>query len=262
MIKLKRYSIITLILLVIFFYFLICKNLTVEKFDNNTNIKILCINLDKAKDRWNKVNKKFNKLGFTIERFPAINGKEVKYEEYKDLVKLEYNTDLNAQCDSKTKPGLTLKLSPGEIGCNLSHCKIWQKMVNENINKCMVIEDDIVPYDNLKNYNKYLDKVPKNWDLVYISFINTGKKNIINKEIYKPTCGFSTSGYILNLKGAKKLLKFIPMEGSTDIFLLNLFKNNYINAYVIDGVCDSSNTWGGNDSAIEHSSRNIGKYKV
>lgn len=43
------------------------------------------------------------------------------------------------------------KLSPGEIGCALSHIKIYQKMIENDIEWAMIFEDDISIRENIKS---------------------------------------------------------------------------------------------------------------
>jgi GR25 family glycosyltransferase involved in LPS biosynthesis len=231
-----------------------------ENFINN--IPIYCINLKKSINRWNNTKKQFNKLNLEIIRFDAINGADIKINNYLDKINLDYDTTLNSECDSKIKPGLKLKLSNSEIGCALSHFFVWEKMLTNNINKALIVEDDIKPSQKLKDYDKYISKMPQDWDIIYVSFINTGPKKYINKNIYIPSCGFSASGYIINLKGIKKIMKEIPIRGPLDLFLLELFRKKIINVYVIENLCDASQTWGGQTSQIEHSTRNIKKFKI
>ena len=230
-----------------------------EKFSNK--IPIFCINLDTAEKRWNKVNHKFKNLNLNIERFPAVNGKKLKKIDNNKILN-SYNTNINAICDKNIKPNMELNLSKGEFGCALSHLNIWQMIVDKNIQTCIVIEDDINPNNNFSDCFEMLNQLPSDWDIAYISFLNTGKKNYVTNNIYIPSCGFTTAGYIINLKGARKLLKTLPIVGPIDLFLLSLFRDKKINAYVLDGVCNSSNTWGGNDSSIEHSTRDLNKFTV
>jgi len=249
-------SVALTIIIVLFIYFI--TNKSTEHFI--TNMTIYCINLDKSKDRMRKINKNFKNLNLSVTRFEAIDGNNVIVDTNK--VKLDYDTNLNSLCDKNIKPGINLKLSKGEIGCIYSHYGLWEKMLDKNIEKCIIVEDDIKPNKNFNTYKKYLSKVPNDWDIIYISFLNTGKKKYVSKNIYIPTCGFSTSGYIINLKCVKKIMKKLPINRPIDLFLLELFKNKIINAYVIEGLCDASSTWGGNDSQIEHSTKNIKKYKI
>jgi glycosyl transferase, family 25 len=233
-----------------------------SKTENFTSqLPIYCINLEGADKRWNNVTSQFNDLGIEIKRFPAVNGKKLKNIDNTKILDT-YNTNVNALCDKKIKPNLTLNLSKGEYGCALSHLGLWEKIVRENIDSCIIIEDDINPNQNFSDYQSLVSNLPSDWDIAYVSFLNTGSKKFLSDKIYVPTCGFTTAGYIINIKGAKKLIDLLPIEGPIDLYLLSLFRSKKINAYVLDGLCDSTGTWGGNDSSIEHSTRNINKFSA
>ena len=36
------------------------------------------------------------------------------------------------------------ELTPGELGCSLSHIRLWEKMVKENIPEVLILEDDLL----------------------------------------------------------------------------------------------------------------------
>ena len=109
--KQKKYLLLFFLILLLIF------NLRKDKenFTNNDNftnnnlnsIPIYCINLDKATERWDKVNKKFNKLNIKINRFPAVNGKDLTNIDNREILDT-YNTTTNAKCDKNIKPNLIL----------------------------------------------------------------------------------------------------------------------------------------------------------
>ena len=247
---------IIIIFLIILF---ILYNTQKSKENFTSDIPIFCINLEGADKRWNKVTNAFNNLNLNINRFPAVNGKSLTNIDNSKILN-SYNTNVNAICDKNIKPNLTLNLSKGEFGCALSHLGLWEKIVKENIQTAILIEDDINPNKNFNDYKTLINDLPKDWDIAYVSFLNTGKKQYVKDRIYIPSCGFTTAGYIINNKGAKKLLDLLPIVGPIDLYLLSLFRSKKINAYVLEGICNSEGTWGGNDSSIEHSTRDINKF--
>lgn len=49
---------------------------------------------------------------------------------------------------------------PGEIGCSLSHRKIYKLMVENNIPLALILEDDIIPVNNFqKNINNVIEEL-------------------------------------------------------------------------------------------------------
>ena len=260
--KSSKTLIIILIILKLIYKFRYNKVVSKEKFHQGKDLSMYCINLLQSSKRYNDIINKFSKIkkynktnrNIKLKRFNAVYGKELK-EIPTNLIKLNYNTDFNAKCDGNCKQGRDLKLSGGEIGCGLSHYYLWKKIIEENLDHAIVIEDDLSPlnsfYEIFTQINK-LEMITKEWDIIYISFLNTGNKQYLTKNIFIPKCGFSTSGYIISKNGAKKLLNYLPIEGPIDVHLCNLFYHNKINAYVFENICDVNGTWGGYDSLIEH----------
>jgi len=62
----------------------------------------------------------------------AVDGKELSSAELDDV----YQSSLHS-------PKYPFSLSSGEIGCFLSHRRLWQRMVDENRSQALIIEDDV-----------------------------------------------------------------------------------------------------------------------
>lgn len=62
----------------------------------------------------------------------AVDGKQLSPAELNDVYKPNlYN------------PRYPFKLGTGEVGCFLSHRKLWQRIVDENLSQALIVEDDI-----------------------------------------------------------------------------------------------------------------------
>ena len=96
-----------------------------------------------------------------------------------------------------------------KVGCSLSHYSLWEKLINENIEKALILEDDVV----IKNpdFISIIDNIPTDaYDLIYV-----GRKKMsnnkeeqaidINSSLVKPTFSYWGCAYVLTLSGAKKL---------------------------------------------------------
>ena len=115
---------------------------------------------------------------------------------------------------------------------------LWQKLVNSDYNMFLICEDDLScnKYINKDDINKYINTV-KSWDLLYLGFhdgFNYNRKNHINNNIHKiDNLLFGTSCYLINKKGAEKLLKHsIPIIQQVDSYISFNSINGNINAYV------------------------------
>lgn len=165
-----------------------------------TDIPVFVINLDGSVDRLESAQKQLRAMGIAMERFPAIYGKSLTLQQVEDC----YDTDLN-----RTK--FRRPLSPGEIGCYLSHRALWQKMVNENIEVAIVLEDDIEVEAGFPDVIQQLRRL-QGWDMIKLSDDRDGKGDqaLPLDDTYRlvnfhkvPNC---TTGYAISLSGAKKLL--------------------------------------------------------
>uniref|UniRef100_A0A6Q2YBI8 Glycosyl transferase family 25 domain-containing protein n=1 Tax=Esox lucius TaxID=8010 RepID=A0A6Q2YBI8_ESOLU len=111
-------------------------------------------------------------------------------------------------------------LTRGEIGCFLSHYKIWKQVAELGLRRVLVLEDDVrfEPRfrSRLMTLLENVDRVRLDWDLIYI-----GRKRLQVKQpepwvegvsnLVHPDYSYWTLGYALSLQGAKKLLGAQPL---------------------------------------------------
>lgn len=95
-------------------------------------MKIYCINLRRSTDRRMKMEAELSKLPFACEFVDAVDGKALSKDEV-DKVYSKWRTRFR----------IGRGLMPGEIGCALSHLKVYRKLL-ESSDKCLFIfEDDV-----------------------------------------------------------------------------------------------------------------------
>lgn len=181
------------------------------------NIKTFVINLDKRPDRWNKFteHKEVNFLSY--ERFSAVDGSRLKPTE--QLQQIFENNDYN--------------MRKGMVGCAMSHIKLYlQLLEDKDTDTYCILEDDLdfVPdfEEKFKFCVKELDKT--DWDMLYLG--HHLWQQYIDDEVYSKTLWpkieqfnrseslkrsmGGTGGYLINKKGAEKLLEYINEHGMTN----------------------------------------------
>lgn len=127
-----------------------------ELFDN-----VYCINLDHRKDRWEECNLHFNKHNIKVERFSAINGKEV------------------------TPEGVG-KLLPGEVGVIRSNYEVVKDAKEKGYQQIVIFEDDVEMDDNFKEkFFSFYSAVPEDWSFIYMGGNHVGGLIPINDKICK-----------------------------------------------------------------------------
>ena len=128
-------------------------------------------------------------------------------------------------------------LSKNQIGCLMSHIKLWEKLVNESkSDEFIILEDDFVTDNNFNlNLQNALYELPTNYDILYL-FHHDHYNSIISKSsgkyIKKCPAMWGLIGYLVNIKTLKKLLKLIkPLNTAIDDSIINLSKRYRLNTY-------------------------------
>ena len=147
--------------------------------------KTFCINLKSRKDRWDNMKS----LSY-VERFNAVDASSSKFSLEK------YGLAFNP-CTLSDKIYFTV--NSNAFGAYLSHYTLWKKIVKENINHALILEDDINPVD--LSYLQSSNLMYKQYDLVNLSY-----KTVIPTEDKTFVRFDGAEAYILSLSGAKKLI--------------------------------------------------------
>jgi glycosyl transferase, family 25 len=118
------------------------------------------------------------------------------------------------------------KMSPSQIGCALSHIKIYKKFLKSNYDFALILEDDAKFINNLtidlknfilKNFN-YEKQIILLSELKEFYKKPIDKKN--NYEIVNVTNAFFTHAYFINKKAAKSIISFnYPVKTIADNFV-------------------------------------------
>lgn len=123
------------------------------------------------------------------------------------------------------------------IGCTLSHLKIYEDIVANNISAALVVEDDAVP-------SYPINAVLPNLDLSSVDILYINDKNCIGWEEREHSfhllsaseglCRHGTYGYLLTFSGAKKILEkfnedgiYKPIDGQLKDYSINGVLNAY-----------------------------------
>jgi GR25 family glycosyltransferase involved in LPS biosynthesis len=177
-------------------------------------MKIFIINLKHDNEKREKMKDKLNKLNIKYEFFDAIDGKNA-----------EHNGVYTGWVDSYHNRYVT----KGEIGCSLSHYYIWEKIINENIETAIVLEDDVEVLDI--NFIEKVENQNNKYDLLYLSRKKiTGEiETSINDDIATASPSYWTCAYAVSLSGVKKLKNDIFFDNiiPVDEYIPYLYSNTY-----------------------------------
>lgn len=127
--------------------------------------KVFVINLDKSKARWESMRAQLEKLSLPYERFSAVDGREISDE----LLRQHYSAELNRR-------KYYVDLSKSEIACYISHLRVCEKILSENLDYAIVLEDDVILNGSFAFVPSALDSIA-NWN--YIKLIAPFKRKKI-----------------------------------------------------------------------------------
>ena len=94
-------------------------------------MKAFAINLKSATTRRQSLEKELKKSGLHVEFVEAVNGSELTQK------------DIATLCDEDAIRRSPQWLTPGAIGCALSHLAIYRKIVSDKLPYALIIEDDV-----------------------------------------------------------------------------------------------------------------------
>ena len=136
------------------------------------------------------------------------------------------------------------------FGCALSHIKVWKKILENNDEYALILEDDVVFENNFKKeFKDIINNVPDNFDILYLGcfgcgvnykisnlglrIYGKGELKKINDKIIIPRHALATHGYIISKKGCKKILDLLlgKIFNSIDICLNDILINKNANIY-------------------------------
>lgn len=187
--------------------------------------QVYVINLDMRYERWLSTKKQLEGFGVIPQRVSAINGWKLNRGKLKQLYK------------SCVENGCFSYLTPGQLGCFLSHTSILHDALKKNYSCIWVLEDDILVINNvqeLPNIVANLDEFDPEWDLLFTDINARGNhfEEIItfeemldkgfdyslvydslfipreNEEVKRIQCRLCTHSMIISARGIKKLLDY------------------------------------------------------
>ena len=168
--------------------------------------KLYYINLDRRTDRKQKMESQINSIDClkTMERYPAIDWKDINFENEVLLDKLY----------TKKSKGyrLGISLTPGLVALHNTFAEIYKKNLFKNYGNILICEDDVV---FVKGFNEKfvesLKHLPDDWDMVHFGYI---KSDLVIKE--KVNSFYSTYDYkpgnqcfMVNKKACEVFLQYM-----------------------------------------------------
>lgn len=134
----------------------------------------VCINLDKRRDRWERMQSRFAQHNINqVVRFPALDGKTL---------------DIPPIWDD----------FPGAYGCLRSHLAVVEQARAEAKQSVLIFEDDAVlnPQVN-ERFSEYVAQLPDDWDMLLFGGIHGESQAKVSDNVLRVSSSLSTYAYAL-----------------------------------------------------------------
>ncbi|WP_243975788.1 glycosyltransferase family 25 protein [Vibrio natriegens] len=177
---------------------------------NSINPKIYVINLKRDKHKLTAIESQLNKLKLNYEIIEAFDGATLSESS------LETLTD---QGGSRSVIGRSL--TKGEVGCALSHRKIYEKLLESDNKYAIILEDDVIISSKINQLFSCDNNLPSKLDVLLLGYYNnpnTEKQSASSfwkyikigssfKCLRLIENAYGTHGYLITREGARKLLR-------------------------------------------------------
>ena len=165
---------------------------------------IFVISLARAESRRAAMRARLDKAGLRYEIVDAVDGATLAAADYGD----------NILRRDKFRRKFGREILDGEIGCYLSHYRLWQRMVTEKIPSALVLEDDADWDEDLLAVADDIDNLDWSWGVVLLSARRGGipgrelapvgdNRQLLLCDRRVPTA----AGYVISQMGAWALLQ-------------------------------------------------------
>ena len=214
------------------------------------HVFIISLPFDMA--RRSEIGKKMNDLNIEYSFFDAVYGKDLTSEEKEKISTLDFKKR------SKNDP------IDGEFGCTLSHIRLFEKMVHDEIKWACVLEDDAIIDETFKDFISKVDETKLTDDTQYILGGQDGlvyrnkvvlshfARELIGGEVFHKVISghgyvLRSCGYLISLSTASRLMKrfnegFFIIDEWAYLMREGLFSNIYLADFVHHPE-DLSNSW-------------------
>lgn len=113
--------------------------------------RIVCVNLDKRTDRWERCTELFNSIGVHVDRISAIEDSEKPWN-----------------------------------GLRLTTIKIFENAMEDHVGRLLILEDDIEWSENFPTqFIEIYEQLPLNWDMFYFSAAHQFWPDVISEKLFK-----------------------------------------------------------------------------
>jgi GR25 family glycosyltransferase involved in LPS biosynthesis len=188
-----------------------------------TSIPAYVITVSQHPMKYQKCVDSLARIGILPKKYQSIDINSISQGQINDMTypSVQYSIENGQSNDSEFD-------TSRQIGSYLSHAEIWKSLLDSQDESIIVMEDGIMPVDTSQNINRFLAEVEfidPDWEFVFLGFSkpygNYRRDTRVGHMTQKVTdMTYGTYAYLINKKGAKKLLdKAFPIVDKLDGYI-------------------------------------------
>jgi len=199
---------------------------------------VYVISLDKTEEYKQDAIKRLDESGIQYESIAFIEGVDGRnpnpgfnfkpWDGWKKDNEEELKT-LALEKQFRNNPSWYLRdITPGEIGCVLSHIKCWKDAYENKFDSILILEEDFYPSEK---FNQIIISTLPKWDLIHLgrNLMRDLPEQIHNAYFVRPLFSFNAHAYALSKKGIEIIVSKRLEENliPTDEFLPTLYDTHF-----------------------------------
>ena len=188
--------------------------------------RILVVTLARAKDRQARLRGRLAGL-----RYELVEGFDKALLDVADLARAgSYDPARARRVDRFDR-----EMNPGQIGCSLSHRKIYEEAVRNGWRRVLVLEDDAVPrLADLSTAAAALSELPEGWELAYLGYENF--EEVTLRDRLKQAAYVVLAALRLMKWRPAQILRFHPSPFSPHLLSAGLHHCTHAYAFTLPGA--------------------------
>lgn len=202
--------------------------------DKLMSFDIYLVSLEKDTKRRNFLENRFLNFYNSFKYYPAIDGRLLLSKEYYEKILINFKKNKKL-------------MSPGEVGCTLSHISVLSKFLESDSKYALVFEDDIIGCDeDIEKIGKIIPYLSENslvicggQDGLLSRYFQLGKNTKSNPDLYllhphSYQYVYRTCCYLVTRKSASMILDYHHNNLAIADHWGEIFKESKINFYYTD----------------------------
>lgn len=210
-------------------------------------VPIYCINLASEKTRRKHIQETF---GDYVEFVDAVDTRDDKWKQYSHYLTEEGIAQMKRSERTKKREN-HYELTPGAVGCFLSHLRCWDKFLDtypSDSDVVFILEDDTMPSKTFdKKFSKIIRDFPPGCDLLLCSHLAFGEMEPVkhNGVEYKKLVPHSTfyllNAYFITARGIKKIMNDLFRKDNKFYKQLDSYLSDIMNEEIITVFISNEN---------------------